>query len=71
MGKLEPIKLVQKDTQEKYSTLIVGVFQQTFFCASPTDSPYDNAVIDHEDDEGGDDNTGDAVVDVDYVDDGE
>ena len=74
MGKLEPIKLVQKDTQEKYSTLIAGVFQQTFFCASPTDSPYDNTVCvvvdDEEDDEGGDDNTDDAVIDVDYGDDG-
>ena len=74
MGKLEPIELVQKDTQQQYSTLIAGVFQQTFFCASPTDSPYDNTVgvvVDDEEDEGGNYDTGDAVVEVDYGDHGE
>ena len=64
----------KKILNEKYSTLIADVFQQTFFCASPTDSPYDNTVcvvVDgEEDDEGSDDNTDDAVVDVDYGDDG-
>ena len=57
--------LIQKDTQQKYLTLIAGVFQQTFFCASPTDSPYDDTdgvvVVDDEDDEGVDDNTVYAV----------
>ena len=58
----------QQNTQEKYSTLIAGVFQQTFFCASPTDSPYDNTagvVVVEEDDTGG------AVVGVDHGDHGE
>ena len=54
--------------------MIAGVFQQTFFCASPTDSPYDNTVgvvDDDEEYEGGNYDTGDAVVDVDYGDHGE
>ena len=48
--------------------MIAGVFQQTFFCASPTDSPYDNTagvVVVEEDDTGG------AVVGVDHGDHGE
>ena len=49
--------------------MIADVFQQTFFCASPTDSPYDNTagvvVVEEDDDTGG------AVVGVDHCDHGE